>query len=90
MGDTPIEIDIAAVEKAKASEAFSDRCWLTFYLVGSIDAHQAMRSALLELGGENLGNDDYAWVYAKLPVTLDFDEIEDRVARFSDFAPGQV
>ena len=81
MDETALELDRNAFERAKAHDAFADRCWLTFYLVGSAEAHAAMRSGLVELGGENLSGGEYGFVYAKLPVHLYLHDIEDRVAQ---------
>jgi len=81
MDETPLVLDQHAFERAKANPAFEDRCWLTFYLVGSTQAHSAMKPGLQELEGENLTGGEYGWIYAKVPVNLEFDHIGDRVAR---------
>lgn len=72
-------IDRAAIEKATNDPAFGTEGWLTFYLLGNPDRHEAMAPALVALEAINLGGGEGGFVYAKVPVPLDEREIETRV-----------
>lgn len=79
-------IDRAALTNAQNDAAFGDDGWLTFYLAGSREQHESMKTALIELGAVNLEGAEYGFVYAKVPVLLSVVEIEERVAQVRDLA----
>lgn len=79
-------IDQTTLANARNDAAFGDDGWLTFYLVGALEQHQAMKPALIELGAVNLEGAEYGFVYAKVPVSLNAVEIEERIAQVRDLA----
>ncbi|MDG6080155.1 hypothetical protein E3U23_13250 [Erythrobacter litoralis] len=79
-------IDKSAFAKALAHRAFGSDAWLTFYLEGPSDRHEAMRDGLLALDARNLEGSESGFVYAKLSVALDQDAIEERINAVADLA----
>ena len=79
-------IDRGAIEGARSHPAFGDACWLTFYLFGNPDCHAAMKPGLLKLEAVNLGGAEGWFVYAKVPVSLDENEIETRISAVHQLA----
>ena len=72
-------IDWTAVEDAKSHDAFENAAWLTFYLFGDPPLHQKMRPALERLGARNLEGSEGGAVYAKVPVELCVEDIEEKI-----------
>lgn len=72
-------LDSDAVAKAKADAAFAEQAWLTFYLFGDPWRHHALKPALVALGARNLDGAEGGMVYAKVPVTLEARDIEQKV-----------
>lgn len=79
-------IDRTALADAQNDAAFGDECWLTFYLDGAPERHEAMKPALVELGAVNLEGAEIGFVYAKVPVSLNVVEVEKRIEQVRDLA----
>lgn len=73
------QLDWDALASARADAAFADDAWLTFYLRGDPSRHDAMKPALVAIGARNLEGAEGGFVYAKVPVTLDAQGIEQTV-----------
>lgn len=79
-------LDLDALAKAKADATFSEQAWLTFYLFGDPWRHDALKPTLGALGARNLGGAEGGTVYAKVPVTLDANDIEQTVDKVRHLA----
>lgn len=79
-------IDGAAISKAREDPAFGDDGWLTFYLAGNPCQHAAMRSGLESLNAVNLDGAESGFIYAKLPVPLEVEQIAQRIAQVRKLA----
>lgn len=79
-------LDFDALAKAKADAAFSQQAWLTFYLFGEPWRHDELKPTLVALGARNLDGAEGGMVYAKVPMMLDFNDIEQTVQEVRQLA----
>ena len=73
------QIDWTIVADAKSHDAFENAAWLTFYLFGDPSLHEKMRPSLERLGARNLEGSEGGSVYAKVPVELCVEDIEQKI-----------
>jgi hypothetical protein len=73
-------IDQSAIEMARNDPASEHNAWLTFYLMGSPLRHASMEPGLKAVNAVNLGGAEGGFVYAKVPVSMNAAEIEERIS----------
>ena len=64
-----------ALGKAVSSSDFGDEAWLTFYLCGASKNLTSLADDLANLGARNLDGAEGGFIYAKMPVLLNADDI---------------
>jgi len=75
-----------ALAKAASSGTFGDSAWLTFYLEGPTVKLESLVESLVPIGGQNLDGAEGGFVYAKLPVALQSDDIKQLASRVCSLA----
>jgi hypothetical protein len=63
------------LHNAASSPEFADDAWLTFYLCGEQSSLESLAGDLAALGARNLDGAEGGFIYAKMPVRLNADDV---------------